>query len=683
MLGKASSQTTALVCSRGTLIAMRRIPLLLAGLIAVVAICAVACSDDSAPEQEQQEQAQTVSAEQQQDIAQQTQHSQQQQTEQREQLEAVEAVEDQKQEQASQTQPEQAETSGVEQEESQQEQQERQDAELETKLVIGGERPATLLLPQDGDRSEPRPLVLLLHGYGSFAGQVDQYFRFSRWVDKAGFGLLLPDGTRDRNGVPFWNGTNECCDLFDAEPDDVGYLKALIEEAREQAAFDRVYAVGHSNGGFMAYRLACENVPGLTGIVSLAGGAFSRADDCRVPTPLSVLQIHGTEDDLVLYEPGRLPTHPDPDREPVPGAWGSVTRWAERAGCNLDAVGELPPIDTDSAVDGDETTIKRYSEGCVNGAVMELWTIEGGGHVPIVWDTDFTPQILAWIAARHQQATTQVEQVESPAATVVERVIGGEREARLLLPGTAGSEPIPLIVSLHGYQGEAEAHDWYFGLSSRIIEYNFALITPQGTVDERGNSFWNATDGCCNFHGSEVDDYGWLSSLVVEAREIVEVSGVYVVGYSNGGFMSYRLACDGLNGLAGIVSLAGSSYGDPERCADAGPLSVLQIHGADDINIPYDGTLEYDGGYPGAVDLIDRWGERAGCDLEAVEELPSIDLETTIAGAETTVQRLREGCADGITIELWTIEGGDHFPLFRDDWPDHLLNWLFNESRAY
>ena len=547
------------------------------------------------------------------------------------------------------------------------------------KVVLGGDRPATLLMPTGADRSEPRPLIVLLHGYGSRSSEAEAYFQFSQWVDQRGFGVLYPDGTIDQFAVRHWNATDECCDLFNAEVDDVGYLKSLIEEAREQAEFDQVFAVGHSNGGFMAYRLACEDVPGLRAIVSLAGGAHSDASDCRVPSLLSVLQIHGTEDALVLYEGGRLPTHPDADRQPVPGAKESVLRWAERAGCDIEAVQKLASINTDSTVEGDETTIWRMSKGCVEGVVVELWTIEGGSHVPLVWDTQFTTGILDWLASVYSGVLAAGD---VSGTGIEERIIGEERTAQLMLPADRGDSPIPLVVSLHGYQGEAAAHDWYFGLSERILEYNFALITPQGIADARGYNFWNATDACCNFYDSDVDDYGWLSGLVAEAQETVDVSGVYLVGYSNGGFMSYRLACDGLDGLVAIVSLAGSSFGDPDRCADATPVSVLQIHGADDLNIPYAGTLEYAGGYPGAAALMQRWAERARCDVEALDELSNTDLELTIDGAETTVQRIREGCADGVTIELWTIYRGDHFPLFQDDWPDHLLNWLFNESRT-
>ncbi len=545
----------------------------------------------------------------------------------------------------------------------------------QTKFVLGGERPATLVVPAEADLTAPRPLILLLHGYGSFARQADEYFQLSRWIDERGFGVLYPEGTVDQFGARHWNGTEECCDIHGAEIDDVAFLKSLIEEARQIAAFDQVFAVGHSNGGFMSYRLACENVPGLTAIVSLAGSAHADAESCRVPKPLSVLQIHGTEDELVLYEGGRLPTHPDPDRQPVPSAWASVTRWAERAGCDPSAVVELEPIDTDTAVEGDETTIKRYERDCVNRTVIELWSIEGGGHIPLVWQTDFTPGILDWIDDRYTAAKLSALEVQ-------ERVIGGERSARLQFPPGVEGEAIPLVLSLHGYSGEAAAHDWYFGLSERILEYRFALITPQGTTDSRGNAFWNATDACCNFEDTDVDDVGWLSSLVSEAKEVVDVSGVYVTGYSNGGFMAYRLACDGLHGLVAIASLAGSSFGDPQRCAEASPISVLQIHGSADLDIPYDGALQFEGGYPGATELTRRWAHRAGCDVEQAPELPGIDLEEVLDGAETSVRRYGDGCAPGITVELWTIAGADHYPSFNDDWPDRLLNWLFNESRT-
>ena len=306
---------------------MFRVALSLAGLIIVVALLSVGCSGEESAEPESQPQAESESAERQESVQQVRQVQQaepQREAEQEaEQAESDERAEDREQPEPASGQADESVGAEVEQQsedrtEAVQEAQQQADAE-KTKLTLGGDRAATLLIPKGVDRSEPRMLIVLLHGYGSHAREVDAYFQFSQWVDQSGFGLLIPNGTRDRNAAQFWNGTDECCDIFGAEPDDVGYLKSLIGEAQEHAAFDQVYAVGHSNGGFMAYRLACEEVPGLAGIVSLAGGAYSEAEQCRVPTPLSVLQIHGTEDALVLYESGRLPTHPDPERKPVRG----------------------------------------------------------------------------------------------------------------------------------------------------------------------------------------------------------------------------------------------------------------------------------------------------------------------------------------------------------------------------
>ncbi|MXY85197.1 MAG: hypothetical protein F4Y95_01560 [Chloroflexi bacterium] len=669
---------------------MRQIAKPLLGWLPIVALLVVACTGDEPAEPQQLRQAESVTQAQR--------DSEPAAPQQQRQRQPADQPDKDDQPEASQADSEQSETQSVTQvEDAAQERQEtepqtqseesepeqdvqgQQEEATGTEIVLGGERPARLLLPHGANLSQPRPLIVLLHGYSSFARQADHYFQFSQSVDDGGFGLLLPNGTIDQIRNRFWNATPECCDIFGAETDDVGYIKALIEEANTYGVFDQVFAVGHSNGGFMAYRLACEEVPGLTAIVSLAGGAFAEHEECPVPAPLSVLQIHGTKDQSVLYEGGRLPDHPAPDRRPVPGAKDSVLRWAGRAGCDVEDPKFFPTIDTDAAVEGAETSIVRFANGCAQGTVMELWTIEGGGHIPLVWGTDFTPGILKWLADRYDLESVSDEAAGSGVET---HTIGGERSAQLLLPRDRGDEPLPLVLSLHGYQGEAEAHDWYFGLSARILGWDFALITPQGTTDSRGYAFWNATDGCCNFTGSEVDDFAWLNQLVAEAREIVDLSGVYVVGYSNGGFMAYRLACDGLDGLVAIVSLAGSSFGDPERCEGAGPVSVLQIHGSDDLDIPYVGTLEYEGGYPGAVELINRWAVRAGCDVASAVVLPNVDLEATIQGAETSVQQIRNGCADGIAIELWTIEGADHFPSFRDDWPDRLVAWLFDESRA-
>ena len=237
---------------------------------------------------------------------------------------------------------------------------------------------------------------MLLHGYGSNASQADRYFQLSSYQDAYGFALLLPDGTRDVGGNRFWNATHECCDIFQAEIDDVSYIRRLVDEAQDYREFDQVFAIGHSNGGFMAYSLACEDIAGLRAIVSLAGLPFAQAADCRVPSPLSVLQIHGDRDFIIHYERHRIPDHPDPDRDFTPGAVAAVTRWANRASCDSEPE-LLAAFDGDSAVPGDETAVQRWSVGCEDGVVVDLWTMVGSGHIPFIWNTQFTPNILDWL----------------------------------------------------------------------------------------------------------------------------------------------------------------------------------------------------------------------------------------------------------------------------------------------
>ena len=260
--------------------------------------------------------------------------------------------------------------------------------------------------------------------------------------------------------------------------------------------------------------------------------------------------------------------------------------------------------------------------------------------------------------------------------------IGGDRPATLKLPmGYDSMGSLPVVISLHGYSGNPADHDAYWGLSERVDDDNFALILPAGTRDPSGVRFWNATDFCCDFFESGVDDVAYLSSLIEEAGEYIPVDRIFSVGHSNGGFMSYRLACEGLPGLIAIAPLAGTSFLDPTRCEEAPPVSVLHIHGTDDDIILYAGTT-IGTGYPGAEDVVERWAKRAGCDLSNAEELPPIDIDNAHDGAETDRIRYREGCQDGITVELWKINEGSHGPWLTSDYAERLIDWLLHESRT-
>ena len=259
--------------------------------------------------------------------------------------------------------------------------------------------------------------------------------------------------------------------------------------------------------------------------------------------------------------------------------------------------------------------------------------------------------------------------------------IGGDRPALLVLPsGYDPQTPLPLILSLHGYSSHYSFQDSYFGLSSLLNSHGFALILPNGTRDEEENRFWNATDLCCGSTDSKPDDVAYLTGLVEEAAERVNIDRTFAAGLSNGAFMSYRLACESLPGLTAIVAVAGSSFTDPARCASAHPISILHIHGTADDVVKIEGGSNPnlgEGTHPDARELARRWAERAGCDISGAESLPNLDIDTRADGDETTVTRYRSGCRDNLVVEFWEMESSPHVPRLAPDFGQRILAWLF------
>ena len=261
---------------------------------------------------------------------------------------------------------------------------------------------------------------------------------------------------------------------------------------------------------------------------------------------------------------------------------------------------------------------------------------------------------------------------------------GGARSAVLVLPDPLPEGEIPLIVSLHGFGGDSFSHSLYVPLHERVNRDGFALLLPNGVENAEGQRFWNPTDGSGK---ADQDDVNALTALVQEASEEFDTGPVYIIGYSNGGFMAYHMACKGLPGLRAIASLAGTSYVDDASCEGAPPVSVLHIHSADDAVVLFDGVAGETGvadrngpGYAGAQDMVRRWGQRAGCNVQSVAYGLGLDLDDAIEGPETLTYAFPEGCAEGITVEMWSSDGGGHAPAYGDAFADALVDWLLNQD---
>lgn len=245
------------------------------------------------------------------------------------------------------------------------------------------------------DATHPAPLLIALHGFGSEGAAIDPYFGLGPLAAARGIIYVVPDGLPDGRRLRFWNATDACCDLEGRRVDDVRYLSAIIRDVSARYPVDRarVFVVGHSNGGFMAHRMACDASELIAGIVSLAGVTWQDEARCRPRTKVAVLQVHGTGDDVIRYGGGRY----EPQLPAYPSARESVARWARVNGCSATLSESGPPLDLDSALPGPETRVARH-RGCRFGAA-ELWSIEGAGHIPRLAPPVFGAAILDFLLA--------------------------------------------------------------------------------------------------------------------------------------------------------------------------------------------------------------------------------------------------------------------------------------------
>ncbi|HYP78138.1 MAG TPA: PHB depolymerase family esterase [Polyangiaceae bacterium] len=256
---------------------------------------------------------------------------------------------------------------------------------------------AQLYEPGDLSPGERRPLLIFLHGLGASGKLAFDSLQLATLGARERVFVLAPDGSLDGQKRRFWNAGPACCNFDRRDVDDVGRLTRLIEAWRSRANVDsnRVYVVGHSNGGFMTHRLACALGDRIAAAASLAGAAPASDQACTGAKTLALLEVHGDADPIVRYEGGRV--FDSPELAPFPSAEQGFQAWGKRLGCTGAAVAG-PARDLDSRLPGAETSVERYAN-CASGSV-ELWTVHGGNHFVATEPRTFEA-IWQFLAAHH------------------------------------------------------------------------------------------------------------------------------------------------------------------------------------------------------------------------------------------------------------------------------------------
>ena len=176
----------------------------------------------------------------------------------------------------------------------------------EIEIVSGGnERSFRVNLPSD--TNDPIPLMIILHGLEETSAA---WYGVASYTTNQGFATVRPEsGTFLSNSgtgnVKLWNAI-----LDTARFDDVLFISDVIDYMLTNYDFidhDRIYVLGSSNGGYMAYRLACDLAYRITSFTSVIGNMYLDDDglDCiDQDRDIPILHIHGTEDPINSYYPG-------------------------------------------------------------------------------------------------------------------------------------------------------------------------------------------------------------------------------------------------------------------------------------------------------------------------------------------------------------------------------------------
>ncbi|WP_461083427.1 extracellular catalytic domain type 1 short-chain-length polyhydroxyalkanoate depolymerase [Spirosoma flavus] len=216
------------------------------------------------------------------------------------------------------------------------------------------------------------PLVIALHGGG---GSGQQFAIQSKWSDKAdreGFIVVYPDGVQNPGVLRLrtWNAGACCGQVASTQRiDDVGFISKLIDKLSTTYQIDskKVFATGHSNGGMLCYRLACELSEKITAIAANAG-TMQLQKPCKPTRLMPVLHIHSQQDKNVPAAGGVGTRSINKQRNP--SADSTLTVFAQLAGCT-----SLKPV----AKSSDKYTFYEWT-GCQNDVAIQYYLTSDGGH---------------------------------------------------------------------------------------------------------------------------------------------------------------------------------------------------------------------------------------------------------------------------------------------------------------
>lgn len=222
------------------------------------------------------------------------------------------------------------------------------------------------------------------------------------------------------------------------------------------------------------------------------------------------------------------------------------------------------------------------------------------------------------------------------------------RKYRLYVPNSYTGQAVPLVFNLHGYTSNATQQQAYSNFMPIADTAKFLVVYPEGT-NPTGPQYWNAG------FGPGANDVLFMSDLIdsLDLAYNIDLNSVYSCGMSNGGIMSYYLACNLPNRIAAIASVTGSMLNAWFTCVPNRPFPVMEIHGTNDATVPYNG----DGTFKHIDSVVKKWRVFNNCNPTPVTtNVPDIN---TTDGATATHYKYTGGTS-GTEVELYKVNNGAH-----------------------
>ena len=224
-------------------------------------------------------------------------------------------------------------------------------------------RDCLVVIPPDVADRDPMPLLLVLHGAGETMYDAKFMTGYDAMAIDPGAVVAYPQGMTNAflGKYTGWNAG-----ATDTGVDDVAFIKALIDRMEVDSPIDpnRVFILGGSNGGQMAYLAACELSSGVAAVADVVGAMLV---PCHPSQPVSVIAIHGTADDTIPIDGGKVAYCP-PLVE-CPSFADTMQRWRQIDGCNGD------PTVTENA-----RTVETSWADCEGGTAVTFIKAIGKGH---------------------------------------------------------------------------------------------------------------------------------------------------------------------------------------------------------------------------------------------------------------------------------------------------------------